>query len=113
MAGRWARHARALIAARRPRRLASPHRLGRRPRGDAAPAARILAIGAGLYIAAITLAELMPHHGGGGPSGATLNAAGLAAMAFAFALMRLFEAPGGALATRALQPDRPAEPKPV
>ena len=73
----------------------------------------ILAIGAGLYIAAITLAELMPHHGGRGLPGTTLNAAGLAAMAFAFALMRLFEMPGGALATRALQPDRPAEPKPA
>jgi len=40
----------------------------------------ILAIGAGLYIAAITLAELMPHHGGEGLPGTTLNAAGLAAM---------------------------------
>ena len=72
----------------------------------------ILAIGAGLYIAGITLAELVPHHAGGMP-GTTLNAAGLTAMAFAFALMRLFEAPGGALGTRPAQPDRPAEPKPA
>jgi hypothetical protein len=57
----------------------------------------ILAIGAGLYIAAVVLTELMPEHGAGDISGTTINAAGLTVIAFAFALTRVFEYPGETL----------------
>jgi AraC-like DNA-binding protein len=67
----------------------------------------ILAIGAGLYIAAITITELMPDRDAAGIGGTTLNAAGLVVMAFAFALMRLFEEPETALVA---QPPPPALP---
>jgi hypothetical protein len=63
----------------------------------------ILAIGAGLYIAAVVLAELMPEHGAGDISGTTTNAAGLTVIAFAFALTRVFEYPGETLVARSNQ----------
>jgi AraC-like DNA-binding protein len=64
----------------------------------------ILAIGAGLYIAAVVLAELMPEHGVGDISGTTTNAAGLTVIALAFALTRVFEYPGETLVARPNQP---------
>ena len=60
----------------------------------------ILAIGAGLYIAAVVLAELMPEYGAGDATGTTINAAGLTVIAFAFALTRVFEYPGETLVAR-------------
>jgi hypothetical protein len=63
----------------------------------------VLAIGAGLYIAAVVLAELMPEHGAGDIFGTTTNAAGLTVIAFAFALTRVFEYPGETLVARPSQ----------
>jgi hypothetical protein len=76
----------------------------------------VLAVGAGLYIAAITITELMPDPGVGGIPGTTLNSAGLVVMAFAFASTRLFAEPERAVVARppplALPTDRPAKPMP-
>jgi len=76
----------------------------------------ILAVGAGLLIAAITITEAMPYHGAGGIPGTTLDVAALVIMAFAFALMRLFDEPNDVLVAPsplpALAADRPAEPTP-
>jgi len=68
----------------------------------------ILAIGTGLYIVAVTAAELMPHSGVGDSSGTTLTAAGLVLMAFAFALMRLFGESESALAAQLPPPSQAA-----
>jgi hypothetical protein len=77
----------------------------------------ILVVGVGLYIAAITVTELASHHGVGGIPDTTFSAAGLVLMAFAFALMRLFEEPNGVLAARLPRQfpatDRPVAPSPI
>lgn len=77
----------------------------------------ILAIGAGLFIAAITITEVVPVGSTGGIPDTTLNAAGLVVVAFAFALMRLFEERDTALVPQPspspLLSDRPAKPIPA